>query len=128
MKSFRTPEGQAEYDAYRAAKTPDTPCELCAREALRSFKYWKIILNHFPYARIAEMHHMLLPHRHIVERELNQDERAELAMIKESHLGDYKYIMEATPPTKSIPKHLHFHLIAVKDFGAVRDYKGEEAH
>ncbi len=116
MKSLRTRISQVEYDNYVKSKPAEAPCELCGREAMTSFKFWKIILNRFPYDRIADHHTMLVPIRHITEKELSEEEYRELVSIKESQLNEYRYIIEATPITKSIPLHLHFHLVNLKDF------------
>ena len=115
MTSLRSPEMKLQYDQYRKEHAADTSCALCGREGLRSFTYWKIMENLFPYDRIAKTHHMIMPIRHVTEPELNQDELRELLEIKEQVLHqEYEWIMEATHLTKSIPDHFHLHLIVTK--------------
>lgn len=94
----------------------DGGCPLCDRKPLRTFKYWKIIKNRFPYDRIARVHNMLIPFRHVTEDLLTKNELAELLKIKNTYLEDEKfnYIMEATNHTKTQPSHFHLHLIKFK--------------
>ncbi|MCE9644186.1 hypothetical protein K8Q93_03030 [Candidatus Parcubacteria bacterium] len=114
MVSLRTEEAKNKYNEHRRVSTSE-PCPLCGREAIKAFKYWKIILNHFPYDRIAEVHHMLVPMRHVAEDALDEEELEELKAIKttSAHM-DYDWIIEATHKNKSIPEHFHLHLIVGK--------------
>jgi diadenosine tetraphosphate (Ap4A) HIT family hydrolase len=113
---FRTPEQQAKYEAYKAAGNLDQGCVLCTKEPLREFQHWRIIENMFPYDKVAGVHHMILPKRHVLEPDLSEEEIAELRNIKEEHFPkNYDFIIEAMPKMKSIPQHFHIHLIVVKD-------------
>lgn len=113
---FRTPEREAEYRAYRAAGNLDKGCVLCARESLREFGYWRVIQNKFPYDRVAKIHHMAIPKRHVTEAGLSSEEIEDLKSIKQEHFQqDYDFIVEAMSRTKSIPGHFHIHLIIAKD-------------
>lgn len=113
--SFRTKECNALYDAYKLTPEFSRGCVLCAREAVREFSWWKIIVNKFPYDRVASVHDMLVPKRHVTEDELSEDEKRELREIKRTELHDYQFIIEPTPNVKSIPAHFHLHLIVSKD-------------
>lgn len=113
--SFRTKEGNAQYDAYRATGVLEKSCVLCERESLHEFTLWRIIENRFPYDRIASVHHMLVPKRHTSEGELTDDERRELYEIKQNSLEEYQFIIEPTPHVKSIPAHFHLHLVVSKE-------------
>jgi hypothetical protein len=114
MKNLRTAAVREKYDTYLKTRDPLTPCELCSRTPIKAFTFWKIIPNHFPYDRIATVHDMLIPHRHVKESELIDDERKELLLIKENELGEYQYLIEAAKGHKSIPGHFHLHLIVEK--------------
>lgn len=111
MNGLRTKRTYNKYQKHLKNKT--IGCPLCDRVPLKSFKYWKVIVNNFPYDRIAKEHHMILPLRHVVEDDLNQAELTEYKIIKNTYLkhSDYNSILEATFHTKSQPKHFHLHLI-----------------
>lgn len=93
----------------------DDSCPMCERKSEKSFKFWKIIKNKFPYDKVAEEHLMLVPIRHVVESELNKNELKEFGKIKNSILKvkKYDFIMEAVK-WKTIPSHFHLHLIVLK--------------
>ena len=112
MASLRTAEGLAKHEEYKKTISAGDGCALCAKPAIKSFKYWKITDNTFPYDLIAKEHHMLIPLRHVREDDLNDLELKEMAEIKEKFIHpDYDYIIEATHHEKSIPDHFHLHLI-----------------
>lgn len=113
--TLRTKEQAERYAAHRAVGGNDMGCPLCGETAIDEFTYWRVIQNNFPYDTIAAVHHMLVPKRHVTERELAPEEQAELFTIKNDHLGAYDYILEATPARKSLPAHFHLHLIILKD-------------
>lgn len=80
---------------------------------MQSFKFWKLVPNEFPYDKITKIHDMLVPLRHTVE--INDEELAELLELRNTYINQhYRYIMEATNRTKSIPTHFHLHLIEIK--------------
>ncbi len=114
MALLRTSECEDKYQEYRKNNS-SVFCSLCTKESIKLFKFWKIIKNDFPYDRIAKIHNMIIPVRHVTEEELNQDEIKELKEIKSTTLNDeYEFIIEATNKVKSIPQHFHLHLIVVK--------------
>lgn len=116
MPSWRTPEGEKKYNEYKLAGGLTTECNLCTKEAVKTFQYWKICENTFPYDQIASIHHILIPLRHTKEYELTQEEIAELQELKGGVVNDgYDFILEATSKTKSIPNHFHLHLVTVKN-------------
>lgn len=64
---------------------------------------------------IADVHHMLIPMRHVAESELTDDERAEFDEIKNSYLEmHYDGIYENMSKGKTIPAHAHIHLWVFK--------------
>ena len=115
MPSLRTPEGKKIYQDHLEAQKPSDPCALCAKGALKDFAFWKVTDNSFPYDKIAKTHHMLVPRRHVSEKELSREELEELRSIKDSYINEgYDWIIEATRRSKSIPDHFHLHLIVGK--------------
>ncbi len=113
--SLRTKETQDQYDELRRQGHLEKGCPLCAETALETFTYWKIIPNKFPYDRVARVHHMLIPLRHVIEQELTPEEKEELIAIKNTKLPHYDILVEALPHKKSIPSHFHLHLLVPKD-------------
>jgi diadenosine tetraphosphate (Ap4A) HIT family hydrolase len=112
---FRTHETQAAYEVHRREQD-GALCPLCTMQSLKEFSFWKILVNDFPYDRIADVHHMCVPHRHVVEGELTEEERAEFTEIKRSTLlMNYDYLIETCASCKSLPGHFHVHLIVAKD-------------
>jgi hypothetical protein len=117
METFRTAQTQKSYDEYRLKCQSPSMCWLCEKVPLKTSKYWRIVENSFPYDRFVSIHHMLLPIRHVQEKDLNQDELKEFSEIKEKLLSDaYEFIMWATMKQQSVPQHYHVHLL-------VSDYK-----
>jgi hypothetical protein len=116
MASLRTTESEEKFQAFRKTIPADAPCAICEKDAIRSFKLWKIVPNSFPYDKIASIHHMVVPLRHVAEEGLNEEELAEFKEIKEKVLHtEYEYIIEATFKKKSIPAHFHLHLLVAKE-------------
>jgi len=112
MASLRTREGKKKYQEYLKTQESSTSCPLCDKKPIKDFNFWIVAENSFPYDRIAKTHHLLLPKRHVSEKELTGEELEELASIKESHINtEYDWIIEATRKNKSIPDHFHLHLI-----------------
>lgn len=106
---------QDKYKAHIAEHSSDGDCPLCSKEAVKNFKYWKIIKNDFPYDLIAREHRMIVPLRHIHEDALTVSEVAEFEDLKKTYIdAEYDYMVEATTKNKSIPAHFHLHLIVAK--------------
>lgn len=116
MASLRTKEGEEKYAAYKARGGLGKVCALCSKKALMDFKFWRIVPNDFPYDRIASVHHMLIPHRHVEESGFTPEEHREFLELKSQHLNEnYGYLIEATHRTKSVPEHFHVHLIVAEE-------------
>lgn len=116
MASLRTPETEARYKALIAQGGLTRGCALCVAPSLREFTHWRIILNSFPYDRIADVHHMCVTRRHVSDTELSAEEKSEFEQIKHEVLhAEYEFLIEATYKTKSIPSHAHIHLITVRE-------------
>lgn len=113
--TLRQPETQAAYDDFKKQGGLDGECVLCAGPALKTFTHWKIMENKFPYTRIASTHHMVVSLRHASEHEITQEEWEEWNAIKNSPdvQANYDFIMEATHKTKTVPAHMHVHLVVI---------------
>ena len=108
MSTLRTPEGSKKYHEYMDRRGENAGCALCEKEALKQFTHWKIVTNDFPYERIAQIHDMLIPLRHVTENALTAEELAEFNEIKRTHVAaEYEYLLEVTPKGLSIPGHFH---------------------
>ena len=109
---LRTIQTHERYLADMAARDPNAGCALCQKTHLQTFEHWFITENDYPYDRVATRHHMLVPKRHVTERELSDAECAELMHLKESVLAaGYQHLLESLPGTMSIPAHYHLHLM-----------------
>jgi len=108
--SLRTPECKERYSEY--LKTMPDGCPLCEKEPLQDFGLWRIVDNSYPYDRIAKVHHMIIPARHVSEDGLTKEEQEQFRELKNSYIADnYDWIIEATHNNKSLPAHFHLHLL-----------------
>ncbi len=111
--TLRTEETEAKYQKLKDEGGLGQECALCRVGPKNVFTHWKIVPNEFPYDKIAKVHDMLVPLRHTAE--LNEEEKAEFELIKNSYVNEhYRYLLEATNRTKSIPNHFHIHMIEIK--------------
>ncbi len=118
MHSLRTKKIHEKYKRVLTKRSPLDACVLCKKIALKEFKYWKIVHNRFSWDRIAKIHHMIIPKRHIVYEQLNTKEKKEFESIKSKYIDKkYELIAEMTAKEKSIPEHFHVHLIIMKKLG-----------
>lgn len=116
MYIFRTKETHELYEEHKRNGQLEHICRLCEAETLHEFTHWRIVNNRFPYDRICQLHHMLIPKRHIIEHELSDAEKEELLLIKHTHVNEtYVFVLEALPQYKSIPSHFHLHLVIPKE-------------
>jgi hypothetical protein len=113
---WRTKETHEAYIAVIEKGHLTDGCPLCVSESLAEFTHWRLTGNRFPYDRVAEVHHMLIPKRHTNGEDLTTEERAELTLLLKTELNtrDYNYVMQSLPKNMSIPAHLHYHLITAK--------------
>jgi hypothetical protein len=113
MSSLRTDPTEKKYEAFLAERGSQGACPLCIDPSEREFTHWKILKNNFPYDRIAAVHDLIVPIRHVPEQEITPEEWAEYQQIKKDVLKkSYEYILE--PVAHSIPGHFHLHLIVAK--------------
>ncbi|MEK7600510.1 MAG: hypothetical protein AAB463_00930 [Patescibacteria group bacterium] len=115
MGTFRLPESEKAYRNAIAQGALAGACPLCAKEAIKTFTHWRLIVNDFPYDKIARVHHMLIPKRCVPEGSLTSEEREELLTLKSGEINEgYEYIIEALHNKKSIPGHFHLHCVIVR--------------
>jgi hypothetical protein len=113
--TLRTEETYKAYKDLIAAGGLEGHCALCDAPAIKQFGFWKLMVNTFPYDRIAQTHDMLIPLRHTKESDLTEQELKEYAEIKSNYLQEhYDFLIEATNKMKSIPSHFHLHVITLK--------------
>lgn len=93
-------------------------CPLCKSNTITEFSYWRLIGNDFPYDRVAEVHHQIVPKRHTDGEDLTEEEKAEFSLLLKTDLNSrgYNYVMQSLPKNMSIPAHLHYHLIKARNF------------
>ncbi|MEX0917045.1 MAG: hypothetical protein WDZ90_00755 [Candidatus Paceibacterota bacterium] len=116
MGSLRTIEDEQRYLEYQKTGGLDGECLFCREKGVKEFTYWKVLPNTFPYNKIAKVHDMLAPKRHVTEQELPAEELEEYQALKAGFINtNYEFIFEPTQKKKSIPKHFHLHLIEAKD-------------
>jgi diadenosine tetraphosphate (Ap4A) HIT family hydrolase len=107
---------QAEYNRLISAGGLEGGYALCAAASVKEYEQWRIINNRFPYDRVATVSHMIVPKRHTTESGLTPDEQAEFTRIKDEYLHqEYDFFIEAAHHKKTIPAHLHIHLIVSKE-------------
>lgn len=115
MGTFRTRETEAAYTKIKKEGHLENGCVLCMSPSIKEFKEWRIVENNFPYDLVASTHHMILPKRHVDEFGLTASEQAEYEEIKESYVQPtYEFIIEPVRRQRSIPAHMHLHLIIAK--------------
>jgi hypothetical protein len=116
MIDLRTEETHERYEQFKRDGFLDHGCNLCKMQPIKEFEFWKIINNDFPWDLVFKTNHMLIPKRHIVYNELNEEEKKEFDLIKSDYVDkNYGLLIEATNTKKSIPSHFHIHLIVFKD-------------
>src|SRR5690606_36300887 len=114
---FRTEATQNQYDEIRKRGHLEQGCPLCEAVSLKEFEYWRVVDNRYPYDKISQIHHMVIPKRHVIENVLTNAEKDELIIIKDTYLGQhYAYMLEALTGQKSIPEHFHLHVLVPKEF------------
>lgn len=111
--TMRTPETQKAYMHYLQHEY-DGHCIYCEKEMLvKEYEHWIIIENRFMYDRVWNVNRQLATKRHIQsERDLTKEELEEKCDILEKWEADrYTQCVFNAPPNKSLPEHLHYHLL-----------------
>ncbi len=115
MGTLRTPETEAAYTKVKKEGHLLRGCVLCASPSVKEFTEWRIIRNDFPYDLIADVHHMILPKRHVTEEEFTESEKAEYKEIKDTYMqANYEFFIEPRHLQRSVPDHWHLHMITAK--------------
>lgn len=86
-------------------------------ERARTFRYWFITRNEYPYDRLAKKHDLLAPKRKFASStDMTNLERAELERIKKifEKTAEYDSVMENIPHQRTIRDWYHVHLIQFK--------------
>jgi len=112
---LRTEATAKKYEA--AQQEPGEPgCRLCKDDTiLNEYEYWRLMPNAFPYDRFFVKSDMLVSKRHTDGNDLSEEELTEFRQIKSGGLADnYDLIFENLPKQKSIPHHIHYHLVEIK--------------
>ena len=112
--TLRTKETEERYHR-DMKKLPKGYCPFCNPDlVIEKFEYWEIWRNKYEYDKFFNVSNMLVCKRHVEdEDDLKQYEKIELKSIKKRILGGdyYKCWLENTRPYKSVPLHLHYHLL-----------------
>lgn len=113
MLLLRTKETATRYEEALKTAPKNDECRLCSDlSTIKEFKYWRIVPNAFPYDRFFAISEMLVSKRHTDENGLSEEEIAEWRELKNTVLSDnYDHIFENLPKQKSIPHHIHYHLV-----------------
>ncbi len=115
-RKWRSINTHNRYESERQKDLKTGSCPLCSEESIQDFKHWKILPNKYPYDAVAERHDLIQPKRHVAKfKLLTKEEVQELEQLKDTFLNQkYTYLIEAMPKNKSVPGHLHYHLIEPK--------------
>ena len=112
---LRTEKTAQEYEDFQKSHPKRDGCGLCNdKEIINEYKYWQLMPNRFPYDRYFSKSEMLVSKRHTDETGLTQEEKAELFKLKQELTDSYDIIFENLPKQKSIPHHIHYHLVEIK--------------
>ncbi len=113
---LRTDETATKYEEAQKTGPKTDGCRLCAdEETIKEFTHWRLVPNAFPYDRFFSKSEMLISKRHTDENGLNAEEIAEWRELKNTVLSDsYDLVFENLPKQKSIPHHIHYHLVEIK--------------
>jgi diadenosine tetraphosphate (Ap4A) HIT family hydrolase len=113
---LRSNEVNEMYRAYKAAMPADAPHFYDWKDrVVQEFDNWVLINNAFPFDKIADKHHLLIPRRvfaHLYEA--NTEELRELDEIKAKLAPDYDFVMENFPRNRSVATHFHLHFVVLK--------------
>lgn len=82
---------------------------------IKTWFYWKLIKNQFPYDKIASQHDLLVPKRKFEkETDMLEIERNGLDYIKKSLGKNYDAFIINTEYNRTVSSHFHIHCIKYK--------------
>lgn len=121
-RSFRSAEVQAQYDSSMRMHNAVSDCALCdgdrKRKAIEELQTIRVIENDFPYMVFedlpVESHLLIITRRHVSDLgKLTGQEAEEYwdAISRYNSRGYSVLTRAATKSTRSIPDHVHSHLI-----------------
>ncbi len=110
--SLRTLEDELQY---RDRKKRGESVPLIHEPKLKTWKYWAIIENKFPYSGAFKVHHLLIPKKQATYAELSKVEKDEMELILAEIAEDYDCSMVNFGKRQSKPGHYHIHLLVFKD-------------
>ncbi len=113
---LRSSKGNERYfRCLKAGKVEKTFFATCKRT--RTFKYWFITKNEYPYDQIAKRHDLIAPKRKFAaSSDMTKAERDEFEKIKKlfTKSEEYDVVMENIPHQRTIRDWHHLHLIKFK--------------
>lgn len=116
--TLRTPETEEAYQRYLL--TGDKDCCFCREldryknspftAIKRTWGFWMLMQNEYPYDRVYTTHDMLAPLRHVDWQDLTVKEVTEYNRIMNELRGKYQQLVENLGDRQSQPGHYHIHL------------------
>lgn len=100
---------------YLQAKLAGQTTPLHKEQPLKEWQYWAVIDNRFPYSLAFKTHHLLIPKRVVIHKELSHQELTELDAILEELSDYYDCQLINFQRKQSIVGHFHIHLLVYKD-------------
>ena len=100
---------------YANAKTKGNTRPLVEEDRLKEWEYWALIKNEFPYSAAFKTHHLLIPKRVVKEKDLTDEEQAEMRTVLEEMAELYDCVLMNFTRQQSIRHHFHLHLLEYKD-------------
>jgi len=113
---LRTEETATIYEEAQKNSPKTNGCRLCNdKETIKKYEHWRLVPNAFPYDRFFSKSVMLISNRHTDENGLTEEEVAEFRKLKNTEFSDeYDLLFENMPVQKSIPHHIHYHIVQIK--------------
>lgn len=110
---FRVPETDRKYQTYKATNPPEAMLADWKDRIVEEFTHWVIIENKFPWDRITEVHHLLVPKRRFARADdMNAEEEKEWKEIRRKVSKTYDMFIENL--TGTLNHIYHPHLINFK--------------
>lgn len=105
-------------EKYKKRKEEDGALEmdLLSLKPVRPFHFWLLVENEYPYDKIAEKHHLLVPRENVSDyHQLSWGAKQELTDVRRWANGmRYDVLMENMSHRRTIKQQFHMHLIKYK--------------